>query len=104
MNSIKRTGILLMFTMLLGTGCATTHEMFASTGEFFADTGITTRVKKAIYSEPELKVMNIHVSTDEGVVKLGGTVKSRSERAKAIQVARKVEGVKSVKSELQVQQ
>jgi osmotically-inducible protein OsmY len=103
MNSIKRTGILLMFTMLLATGCATTGEFVANTGEFFADAGITTRVKKAIYSEPELKVMAIHVSTAEGMVRLTGAVKTRAERAKAIQVARKVEGVKGVKSELQVE-
>ena len=99
MNSIKRTGILLIFTMLLTTGCATIggHDVFG-------DTGITTRVKTAIFNEPGLKVTTIHVSTDEGMVRLTGAVKTRAERAKAIQVARKVEGVKGVKSELQVEQ
>jgi len=46
--------------------------------------------------------MNISVSTEDKVVHLSGTVKSSGERAKAIQVARKVEGVKAVKSELQL--
>ena len=97
MMSIKRTCILL--TMLLATGCATTGG-----GDFLGDTRITTRVKTAIYNEPELKVMAIHVATEEGVVKLSGTVKTRAERAKAVQVARKVEGVKMVKNDLSVEQ
>jgi len=48
--------------------------------------------------------MAIHVATEEGVVKLSGTVKTRAERAKAVQVARKVEGVKMVKNDLSVEQ
>jgi len=96
MNLLKRTTALLVVTLVLGTaGCA-------STGGFFGDAAITTRVKTAIFNEPELKVMNIGVSTEENVVHLSGTVKTRAERAKAIQVARKVEGVKAVKSDLAV--
>ena len=94
MMSIKRSCILLTFAMFLATGCATTG------GGVFGDTGITTRVKTAIFNEPELKVMAIHVSTEDRVVTLSGTVKTRAERAKAIQAARNVEGVKAVKSEL----
>ena len=97
MTSIKRTCILL--TMLLATGCATTGG-----GDFMGDTRITTRVKTAIYNEPELKVMAIHVATEDGVVKLSGTVKTRAERAKAVQVTRKVEGVKMVKNDLSIEQ
>ena len=97
MMSIKRTSILLSFTMLLATGCATT-------GDFLGDTRTTTRVKTAIYNEPELKVMAIHVSTEDGVVTLSGSVKTKAERTKAIQVARKVEGVKQVKNDLAVDQ
>src|SRR5205814_8325483 len=91
MISIKRSCILLSFTMLLATGCASTGG-----GDVFGDKGITTRVKTAIFNEPELKVMDIHVSTEDRVVKLSGTVETCVERAMAIQVARKVEGVKTV--------
>ena len=97
MISIKRTCILLTFTMFVATGCATTG------GDVFGDTGITTRVKTAIFNEPELKVMGIHVSTEDRVVTLSGNVKTRAERAKAIQVARNVEGVKSVKNDLTIE-
>jgi len=94
MISIKRSCILLTFTMFVATGCASTG------GDVFGDTGIPTRVKTAIFNEPELKVMAIHVSTEDRVVTLSGTVKTRAERAKAIHVARNVEGVKTVKNDL----
>ena len=95
MTSIKRTCILV--SMLLATGCATT-------GDYLGDSRTTSRVKTAIYNEPELKVMAIHVATQEGVVTLSGTVKTRAERAKAVQAARKVEGVKQVKNDLTIEQ
>ena len=94
MLSIKRSCILL--AVLLVGGCATT-------GDYLGDARTTSKVKTAIYNEPELKVMSIHVATEEGVVTLSGTVKSRAERSKAIQVARKVEGVKQVKNDLTVE-
>ena len=97
MKSIKRTGVLLAFTMLFATGCASTG------GDFLGDTRTTTRVKTAIYNEPELKVMAIHVSTEDGIVTLSGKVKTRGERSKALQVARKVEGVKQVKNDLTIE-
>lgn len=97
MNLLKRTTALLVVTLLLGTaGCASTG------GGFFSDAAITTRVKTAIFNEPALKVMDISVSTDDNVVTLSGSVKSRAERAKAIAVARQVDGVKAVKTDLVV--
>ena len=60
-------------------------------------------MRSAIYNEPELKVMSIHVATDGGLVTLSGTVKTKAERTKAVQVARKVEGVRQVKNDLTVE-
>ena len=98
MKLLKQTTVLLLVTLLLGAaGCA-------STGGFFSDAAITTKVKTAIYDEPTLKVMDIGVSTTDNVVTLSGTVASRTEQAKAIRVARGVDGVKSVKSQLVVKQ
>ena len=92
-----RTLTALILASLLGlSGCA-------STGAFFDEASTTAKVKKAIYSEPSLKVMDISVSTDDGVVELTGVVKTRAERARAAQVASKVEGVKRVKNELKVE-
>jgi osmotically-inducible protein OsmY len=93
---MKKTALALLLTASLGlSGCA-------STGEFFDEASTTAKVKKAIYSEPSLKVMDISVSTEGGVVELTGSVKSRAERFKAGQVAAKVEGVKKVNNQLKV--
>jgi osmotically-inducible protein OsmY len=81
-------------------GCATEGSGAAS--GFFADAGITTRVKKAIYDDPSLKVTAIGVTTQNGVVQLTGSVKSRGESMRVVRVVRKVEGVKGVKNDLQV--
>jgi osmotically-inducible protein OsmY len=96
MNQLKHGFAVVLAAALLGlAGCA-------STGSFFDDAGTTARVKKAIYSEPSLKLMDVSVTTEDSVVSLSGSVKSRAERAKAVEVARKVEGVKRVKNELKV--
>jgi BON domain len=93
MNLLKQTTVFLVVTLVLGTaGCSKSSS----------DAEITGRVKTAISKEPELKGTKVSVSTNEKVVHLGGTVKSRTERATLIAVARKVEGVKGVKTDLAV--
>ena len=70
---------------------------------YFDDAMVTSRVKKAIFDDPVLKVTDISVTTENAVVSLTGAVKSRTERTKATEVARKVEGVKFVRNDLKVQ-
>jgi osmotically-inducible protein OsmY len=104
MDRLKRSSAVFVAAMLLAlVGCASTSEK-GSGGSYFDDAAITARVKKAIYNEPSLKVMDISVTTEEKVVALSGTVKSRAERVKAVEVVRKVEGVKRVKNDLKVEQ
>jgi osmotically-inducible protein OsmY len=99
MNKLNRKAAAFLVAALLGlAGCATNGG-----NNFFDDAMVTARVKKAIYNEPTLKVTDISVTTEEAVVHLEGTVKTRAERQKAGDVARKVEGVKRVKNELKVQ-
>ena len=93
MNLLKRTTAFVVVALLLGTaGC----------GESSSDDAITGRVKTAISSDPGLKGTKVRVSTNEKVVHLSGEVKSRAERAMLIAAARKVEGVKAVKTDLVV--
>ena len=61
---------------------------------------ITTKVKAAIYNEPSLKVSQINVETFKGEVQLSGFVDSPQSVNKAGEVARGVNGVKSVKNSL----
>jgi hyperosmotically inducible protein len=67
-----------------------------------SDAAITGRVKTAISNEAALKGTKVSVSTNEKIVHLSGPVKSRDERAMLIAVARKVDGVKAVKTDLVV--
>jgi len=93
MNLLKRTTAFIFITLVLGTaGCSKSSS----------DAEITGRVKTAISKAPELKGTKVSVSTTEKVVHLDGTVKSRAERAMLIAVARKVEGVKAVKTDVVV--
>lgn len=66
------------------------------------DTGITTKVKTAILNDPELKVLQIHVATNNGVVTLSGTVDSAANSDHAKNIANAVKGVKSVDNQLTV--
>jgi osmotically-inducible protein OsmY len=54
-------------------GCAATSKQ-ESTGEYFDDSVITTKVKAAIFNEPSLKSAEISVETFKGVVQLSGFV------------------------------
>jgi osmotically-inducible protein OsmY len=70
------------------------------TGEFVDDSAITTKVKAKLYEDPATSGWDIKVSTDKGVVQLSGFVKSSREKDRAGEIARKVEGVKSVANDL----
>src|SRR3972149_920870 len=79
-------------------GCASTAKQ-ESTSEYVDDTVITTRVKTAILGEPALKVLQINVETYKGVVQLSGFVDSQAMASKAVDVARSISGVKSVRND-----
>jgi osmotically-inducible protein OsmY len=80
-------------------GCASTRTQ-QSTGEKVDDSVITTKVKAAIFDEPTLKVFQVNVETFKGEVQLSGFVDSAQSVKKAGEVARGVNGVKSVKNNL----
>ena len=91
-------GILLMAMAL---GCASTAKQEGS-GEYVDDTVITGKVKAAIFNEPTLKSAEINVETFKGVVQLSGFVSSAANEATAMQVARTVAGVRSVKNDMRL--
>ena len=102
MISLKRfAAIFTAAAMLSSLGCAATatHE---STGQVIDDSAITTKVKKAIFDEPSLKVTQISVETYKSVVQLSGFVDSSAQIGTAASVARSVEGVVSVKNDLRL--
>jgi osmotically-inducible protein OsmY len=103
MHPSKRIPVSLVAAVLLAVaGCASSPEKGG--GSYFDDAAITAKVKKAIFSEPSLKVTDVSVNTENKMVHLTGAVKSRADKAKAADVAGKVEGVKRVKNDLQIKQ
>lgn len=95
------TALLMAFTLITVVGCQSTSTQ-EGTGEYFDDTVITTKVKAAIMSEPTLNAAEINVETYKGVVQLSGFVSSRAAADRAVEVTRKVGGVKSVKSDMRL--
>ena len=89
----------LVLATLLGCASTAKHE---GTGEYIDDTVITTKVKAEIFEEPGLKSAEINVETFKGVVQLSGFVSSQANINKAVEVARAVKGVKSVKNDMRV--
>lgn len=93
--------VILTFMLLALGGCASTASQ-EGTGEYIDDTAITTKVKAAIFNEPSLKSAEINVETFKGVVQLSGFVSSRADITKAVEIARGVKGVTSVKNDMQL--
>lgn len=99
---MKRSfALLLAASLLLAAGCASTSTR-ESTGQYIDDSSITTRVKKAIFDEPSLKVTQINVETYKGVVQLSGFVDTPAQIGTAASVARAVNGVASVKNDIRL--
>jgi osmotically-inducible protein OsmY len=94
--------LLVCFVLIVSfMGCASTRTK-EGTGEYVDDTTITAKVKTAILTDPDLKVLQINVETFKGVVQLSGFVNSAQSVKKAGEVAGSVKGVTSVKNNLVV--
>ena len=95
------SALFLAFTLAAFMGCASTSKQ-EGTGEYVDDSVITTKVKAAIFNEPNLKSAEVNVETFKGVVQLSGFVSSQAAISKAIEVARGVGGVRSVKNDMRI--
>jgi len=102
MLQVKRFSAFFLAVLLVSMlGCASSSTR-EGTGEYVDDSVITTKVKAAIFNEATLKVAEINVETFKGVVQLSGFVSSNAAMNKAVEIARKVGGVKSVKNDMRL--
>jgi osmotically-inducible protein OsmY len=100
MKNIKFVSAIFMaIALVMSAGCASTPKQ-ESTGEYMEDSVITARVKSAILNEKSLKSAEINVETFKGSVQLSGFVNSNEDMGTAVEVTRKVLGVKSVKNDM----
>ncbi len=95
------SAVFLAVTLASAVGCASTSQK-EGTGQYIDDSVITTKVKAAIFDDPNLKVAEINVETFKGVVQLSGFVKTSAEIYKATEVAGRIGGVKSVKNDIRI--
>ena len=102
MKTFTRMTSLLAIAAVAGLlGCASTSRS-EGTGEYVDDTVITTKVKAAIFEQPSLKSSEINVETFKGTVQLSGFVKSQGDINTAVQTAKAVKGVTSVKNDMRL--
>lgn len=83
-------------------GCAPTATS-RGTGEVVDDGALTARVKTAIASEAGPgEALNVNVTTYRGTVQLSGFVDTPQQAQRAAEIARSVQGVRSVKNDLTI--
>lgn len=100
LNLIVR--FLLAFLLILSVAGCAGNKVSESTGEYFDDSMVTTKIKTAFLGDSRLKMMDITVETFKGAVQLSGFVDSKAVAERAVQVARTVKGVKVVNNSLVV--
>jgi osmotically-inducible protein OsmY len=102
MMQVKRISVFLLALVaatILGCAGSSTKE---STGEYFDDTWITTKVKAALLEDPQVKSGEINVETFKGAVQLSGFVSSNAAMQQAVKLTRGIQGVTSVKNDMRV--
>ena len=90
---------LLVAISLSGCAGSSTKE---STGGYIDDTVVTTKVKTALFSDKEIKSSEINVQTFKGRVQLSGFVSSADDAKRAVDVTRKVQGVRMVENDMKI--
>lgn len=103
MNHVSKyfSAVFVAIALISAVGCAPTaqHE---GTGQYVDDSVITAKVKAAVFDEATLKSAEINVETFKGVVQLSGFVNSQDDINKAVELARGIPGVTSVKNDMRV--
>jgi hyperosmotically inducible protein len=85
-----------------GAGSAATSGTGRTAGQVIDDASITAAVKTKLAAEKLSTLTRVDVDTRNGVVTLTGNVDSETTRRRAIEVARGIQGVRDVVSNLRV--
>lgn len=77
-------------------------NVLSRAGDAVTDAAITAKIKSAFFADVDVKGLRIDVDTSDGVVSLKGTLEQRSHADKAVAIARRIDGVKAVNSQIAV--
>ena len=105
MPRIARLGLAVLVTAAVAAGCASKSKLAGGAGQTtdeIASVSLMARVKTALLNDPIVGARRIDVHVAGGDVRLAGRVATSEERDRAVSIARGVEGVRSVKSELEI--
>lgn len=95
------TTLFLAFVLVVMGGCTVASGQ-KSAGEFVDDSLISTQVKTALIKDDTVRASEINVETYKGEVQLTGYVSSRAAANRAIELAREIKGVTSVRDDMQI--
>jgi len=91
------TALVFGGALLAGSGNA-----FGKTTEKINDSWLTAKTKIALFADSRVKGHEVNVETKEGIVAIRGKVDSNVAKEAAESIAKNIDGVKTVKNELQV--
>jgi hyperosmotically inducible periplasmic protein len=85
------------------TGCAG-NRYEQSTGEHIDDRATSMRVRHALGEDPQYKYSMVDVKTFKGVTQLSGFVDTRDQKKRAVEIAKRTEGVREVQNNISVKE
>ncbi|QWD04407.1 BON domain-containing protein [Polynucleobacter paneuropaeus] len=102
MKLIKPIAMAIFSTVLLSLAACAETSSKESAGQYIDNSVLTAKVKAALYNDPSLKASEITVETFKGEVQLSGFVSSVNQAEHAVDVAKTINGVTSVKNDMRV--
>ncbi len=93
--------VVLLVALAALTGCRAMTGKTA--GQNIDDAQTTAAVKSKLVADKAANLTRVDVDTNNGTVYLNGTVETAEQKARAEQLARDTQGVRSVVNNLQVQ-
>lgn len=102
MKKVILLSVLVVFGLALFSGCASMTGR--TTGEYIDDSSITTEVNSIIVNDPDAQYLKIDVSSTSGNVVLAGFIHDKKAEERIVAKIRQIKGVKSVKSNLKVEE
>ena len=103
-SSILAVAVAAAFALgACATETKTEQSKQETTGQYVDDATVTAKVKTAIVSDVGVKAAaNVNVETYRGVVQLSGFADSDAQASKAVDAAKRVNGVRSVKNDIRI--
>ena len=100
---MSRALAILAAAILALSGCGSEPQKKTDTAETSQDAALTAKVKSALATDVGARAAsNITVEADHGVVRLSGFVDNEEMASRAVQAAKKVAGIQTLKNDLRV--